>query len=114
MKDGQWALSVLVENQPGALIRVSSLFSRRGINISRMYVHELKPDLARILLVADSRIEEKDLICRQLAKIYDVKKLETAQSIRHSPEERLLLRRIAGSTGRSAQLRAVRKNTAGI
>ena len=33
-------LSVLVENKPGVLARIASLFSRRGFNISSLAVGE--------------------------------------------------------------------------
>ena len=80
MKSEQLIVSVLVANQPGALIRVSSLFSKRGINISSLHVEQLEnPETARIMLVADSGAEEQDLITRQLEKIYDVKKVELVE-----------------------------------
>ena len=48
-------LSVLVENKPGVLTRVSALFTRRGFNIHSLAVgpteHE---DISRITVIADA------------------------------------------------------------
>lgn len=76
MKQEQLIVSVLVANQPGALIRVTSLFAKRGINIASLHVEQMEPETSRIMLIADGGAEEKDLIRRQLEKIYDVKKVE--------------------------------------
>lgn len=77
MKEEQLIVSVLVANQPGALIRVTSLFAKQGINISSLHVEQLDdPETSRIMLVAESASADKDLIQRQLEKIYDVKKVE--------------------------------------
>lgn len=81
MKNEQLIVSVLVANQPGALIRVTSLFAKRGINISSLHVEQLEnPETSRIMLVADSGAQEKNLITRQLEKIYDVKKVELVET----------------------------------
>jgi acetolactate synthase I/III small subunit len=81
MKSEQLIVSVLVANQPGALIRVTSLFAKRGINISSLHVEQLEnPETSRIVLVADGGVEEQDLITRQLEKIYDVKEVELAEA----------------------------------
>ena len=49
-------LSVLVENKPGVLTRVSALFTRRGFNIHSLAVgpteHE---DISRITVIADAQ-----------------------------------------------------------
>ena len=46
-------LSVLVENKPGVLARVASLFSRRGFNIESLAVGPTEhDDISRITLVA--------------------------------------------------------------
>ena len=48
-------LSVLVENKPGVLARVSGLFSRRGFNIDSLAVGETEnPDVSRITIVVNA------------------------------------------------------------
>ena len=49
-------LSVLVENKPGVLARVSGLISRRGFNIESLAVGPTEyPEMSRITLVVDRR-----------------------------------------------------------
>ena len=48
-------LSVLVENKPGVLARVSGLFSRRGFNIESLAVGPTEhPDMSRMTIVSRS------------------------------------------------------------
>ena len=47
-------LSVLVENQPGVLARVASLFSRRGFNIESLAVGPTEiSDVSRMTIVVN-------------------------------------------------------------
>ena len=92
MQNEQLMVSVLVANQPGALIRVSSLFSRRGINISSLNVVQTEnPDISRITLVAEGGAQEKDQIAKQLDKIFDVKKVELIETDSAMVKKRLLV-----------------------
>lgn len=66
-------LSILVENNPGVLARVSSLFGRRGYNIDSLTVSETNnPGTSNITLTVtgDSRI--LDQIIKQLEKLLEV------------------------------------------
>ncbi|MGZ8769599.1 MAG: acetolactate synthase small subunit, partial [Aeromicrobium sp.] len=50
----QHTLSVLVENTPGVLARVSSLFMRRGFNIDSLAVGPTEiPEISRMTIVVD-------------------------------------------------------------
>jgi acetolactate synthase-1/3 small subunit len=73
----QHTLSVLVENKPGVLTRVTSLFARRGFNIDSLAVGVTEdPTLSRITLVvsaADTPIEQ---ITKQIYKLIDVIKVQ--------------------------------------
>jgi len=102
MKTGQLIVSILVANQPGALIRVSSLFAKRGINISSLHVEQLEPETARIMLVADSGAQEMGLITRQLEKIYDVKKVEMVEAGGAITRKGLFLTKGADDSGEDA------------
>ncbi len=70
-------LSVLVENKPGVLTRVTSLFARRGFNIDSLAVGPTEDEtLSRITLVvvaADTPIEQ---ITKQLHKLVNVIKIQ--------------------------------------
>lgn len=70
-------LSVLVDNKPGVLARISSLFSRRGFNIESLAVGPTEnEDVSRITLVTsvdDPRILEQ--LVKQLNKLVEVYKI---------------------------------------
>ncbi|MFV0406269.1 MAG: acetolactate synthase small subunit [Propioniciclava sp.] len=70
-------LSVLVENKPGVLARISGLFARRGFNIESLAVGPTeRPELSRITLqvglVSDQSLEQ---ITKQLNKLVEVLKI---------------------------------------
>lgn len=75
--DERMIVSILVANQPGALIRAMNVFSRRGINIVSLNVEVTgDPEVSRIFLVTESGADEMDQIKKMLEKIYDVKEVE--------------------------------------
>jgi len=69
-------LSVLVENRPGVLSRVTGLFSRRGFNIESLAVGTCEePGMSRITIVVigdDAKVEQ---VMKQLHKLIDVIKV---------------------------------------
>ena len=73
----QHTLSVLVENRPGVLTRVASLFARRGFNIDSLAVGVTEdPTLSRITIVVggdDVRLEQ---VAKQLHKLINVIKIQ--------------------------------------
>jgi acetolactate synthase-1/3 small subunit len=73
----QHTLSVLVENKPGVLTRVASLFARRGFNIDSLAVGITEdPTLSRITIVVggdDVRLEQ---VAKQLHKLINVIKIQ--------------------------------------
>ena len=69
-------ISVMVDNKPGVLARVSGLFSGRGFNIESLSVNEtLDPTMSQMTIVTrgDDRIIEQ--IDKQLNKLVDVIKV---------------------------------------
>jgi len=71
-----WTLSVLVENKPGVLTRVTSLISRRGFNIESLAVGTTEdPTRSRITLVVDTDADSIEQITKQLHKLVDVYKI---------------------------------------
>jgi acetolactate synthase-1/3 small subunit len=116
MQNEQLIVSVLVANHPGALIRVSSLFSRRGINISSLNVTQLDSrEIARITLVAEGGAQEKGQIAKQLEKIYDVKKVELIETDSAMVKKRLLVcdnaKKERPGTGQAALLEDLKKGS---
>ena len=70
-------LSVLVENKPGVLARISGLFARRGYNIESLAVGPTeRPELSRITVqVGASAPAVLEQITKQLNKLVEVIKI---------------------------------------
>jgi acetolactate synthase I/III small subunit len=73
----QHTLSVLVENRPGVLTRVASLFARRGFNIDSLAVGVTEdPTLSRITIVCSAQDKPLEQITKQLHKLINVMKVQ--------------------------------------
>lgn len=69
-------LAVIVENRPGVLTRVTTLFRRRGYNIESLAVGETEnPSISRItiMVMGDEKVLEQ--VTKQLYKLVDVIKI---------------------------------------
>ena len=70
-------LSVLVENKPGVLARVSGLFARRGYNIFSLAVAPTDDErLSRITIVVDVESAPLEQIVKQLDKLVNVVQID--------------------------------------
>ena len=70
-------ISILVSNHFGVLMRISSLFTRRGYNIDSLTVGETSdPKFSRMTITTTVDEDTKEQIVNQLAKIFDVKKIK--------------------------------------
>jgi acetolactate synthase-1/3 small subunit len=66
-------LAVLVENSPGVLARVASLFSRRGYNIDSLAVGQTEnPKVSRMTIVLNLEGHALDQVSAQLFKLVNV------------------------------------------
>ena len=78
-------LSVLVQDQPGVLARVASLFSRRGFNIESLAVGPTEvPEVSRMTIVVSVEDLPLEQVTKQLNKLINVLKiveLEPEQSV---------------------------------
>ena len=75
-EDTTHTLSVLVENKPGVLARISGLISRRGFNIESLAVGPTEyPQMSRITLVVTVADEVLEQITKQLNKLIEVLKI---------------------------------------
>ena len=73
----QHTLSVLVENKPGVLTRVTSLFARRGFNIDSLAVGVTEdPTLSRITIVVSGEDTSLEQVAKQLHKLINVLKIQ--------------------------------------
>jgi acetolactate synthase I/III small subunit len=69
-------LSVLVENKPGVLARVASLFSRRGFNIDSLAVGPTEhSDISRMTIVVNVEELPLEQVTKQLNKLVNVIKI---------------------------------------
>lgn len=68
-----YTLAILVNNKAGVLMRVVSLFSRRGYNIDSLSVGETEsPERSRITIVITGDRQIVEQIIRQVEKLVDV------------------------------------------
>jgi acetolactate synthase I/III small subunit len=86
-------ISMLMENEPGALSRVVGLFSQRGYNIETLNVAPTDdPTLSRLTLTtvgSDLRIEQ---LTKQLNKLVDVVKLADLTDGAHIERDMMLIK----------------------
>src|SRR5579875_2339717 len=69
-------LSILVENKPGVLTRITGLFARRGFNIDTLAVGPTDDEtISRITLTLDGALHPIDQVTKQLHKLVNVIKI---------------------------------------
>ena len=84
-------LSVMVQNRPGVLARVSGLFARRGYNIFSLAVAPTDDaNYSRITIVVDISATPLEQIVKQLFKLIDVVRI-TELDPRKSVERELMV-----------------------
>ena len=94
-------ISILLENEAGALSRVAGLFSARGYNIESLTVAPTEdPTLSRMTLVTSGSDEVIEQITKQLNKLVDVVKLVELTQGPHIERELLLVKVRAAGNGR--------------
>jgi acetolactate synthase I/III small subunit len=77
MKMQSHVISTLVENKPGVLQKVSSLFTRRGYNIDSITVGTSEVEgLARMVIVVNGDKKVLEQVTKQLNKLIDVVKVK--------------------------------------
>ena len=96
-------ISILIENEAGALSRVAGLFSARGYNIESLTVAATEDaSLSRITIVTTGTDRVIEQITKQLNKLIDVVKLLELTDGPHIEREMLLLK-VAVTTEESQQ-----------
>ena len=91
-------LSLLLENESGALSRVSGLFSARGYNIESLTVAPTEdPTMSRMTIVTTGSDDVVEQITKQLNKLVDVVKVVDLNEGKHIERELMLVKvRAAG------------------
>ncbi len=86
-------ISILLENESGALSRVAGLFSARGYNIESLTVAATEdPTLSRMTLVTRGSEDVIEQITKQLNKLVDVVKLLDLTEGPHIEREMMLIK----------------------
>ncbi|GAA4674036.1 acetolactate synthase small subunit [Pseudonocardia yuanmonensis] len=101
-------LSVLVEDKPGVLARVSGLFSRRGFNIISLAVGQTEtPGISRMTIVVSVEDFPLEQVTKQLNKLINVIKIVELEPAASVQRELLLVKVRADASVRSQVLETV-------
>jgi acetolactate synthase-1/3 small subunit len=101
-------ISVLLQNKPGVLSRVTGLFSGRGFNIESLAVNStLDPDVSCLTLVTDGEDQIVEQITKQLHKLIDVIKVTDMAETEYVEREMALIRVKAEAATRAEVLRVI-------
>jgi acetolactate synthase-1/3 small subunit len=101
-------ISMLLENESGALSRVAGLFSARGYNIESLSVAPTEDaTLSRLTLVTRGSDDVIEQITKQLNKLVDVVKLTDLAEGPHIEREMLLIKVMASNSMRDEVKRLV-------
>jgi acetolactate synthase-1/3 small subunit len=101
-------LSVLVENKPGVLARVSGLFSRRGFNIESLAVGPTEhPEISRITILVGVEGTALEQVTKQLNKLINVIKIVELEEPNSVQRELLLVKVRADDSTRRGVLETV-------
>lgn len=102
MMPEQHMLTAIVEDKPGVLTRMASLFRRRGYNIESIAVgHSEQPHLSRMTLVVSGSAQILEQVRKQLAKLVDVVKVTDITGDKVTARELALIKVRANSSTRS-------------
>ena len=100
-------ISLLLENESGALSRVVGLFSQRGYNIESLTVSPTEDrTLSRLNITTASDAMELEQIQKQLHKLIDVIKVQEVTDADHVERELLLIKVKASGFAREEVKRA--------
>jgi acetolactate synthase-1/3 small subunit len=99
-------ISLLMENKPGALMRVTGLLSSRGYNIESLTVaRTLDPELSRMSIVVDIEPNQRAQVIKQMNKLINVLQATDLTEAPSIGRELVLLRVRAEQEGRTAILK---------
>lgn len=108
MASTKHTLVALVENKPGVLNRVASLFRRRGFNIESITVgHSEAPDISRMTIVVDGSGTSVEQVRKQLDKLIETVKVQDITSEPNVVRELALIKVKATSATRSEIMQVV-------
>lgn len=92
-QDNKQTLVALVENKPGVLNRVASLFRRRNFNMDSLTVGRTQnPHLSRMTIVVDAKRASAQLIAANLYKLVSVIEVKLISSEPHVSRDLALIK----------------------
>lgn len=98
----------LVEDKPGTLNRIASLFRRRGFNIDSITVgHSEIPNLSRVTIIVDGATTTVEQVRKQLDKVIDVVRVSDITGDDLIAREMALIKVKATSANRSEIMQIV-------
>lgn len=104
----QHTLSVLVEDKPGVLARISALFSRRGFNITSLAVGPTEhAEISRMTIVVNVESSPLEQVTKQLNKLVEVIKIVELDPAASVNRELVLVKVGASAENRSQVLDVV-------
>lgn len=99
-------ISLLVENKPGALMRITGVLAARGYNIESLTVaRTLDPTLSRMTIVVDVDPNLRSLLVKQMNKLLNVLQVTDLTDSRAVAREMVLMRVRAPIEKRTAVLK---------
>jgi acetolactate synthase-1/3 small subunit len=99
----RYTIAVLVENKPGVLARVSSLFRRRGFNIESLAVGTTeREDISRMTIVVSGNEKIMEQVMKQLNKLIDVIKISDVTV--NSVERELVMVKVATNSANRGEI----------
>ena len=99
-------ISLLVENKPGALMRVTGVLTARGYNIESLTVaRTLDPELSRMSIVVDIEPAQRAQLIKQMNKLINVLQASDLTEAPAVRRELVLLRVRATMQNRAAILK---------
>jgi acetolactate synthase-1/3 small subunit len=99
-------ISILMENKPGALMRVTGLFAQRNYNIESLTVaRTLDPQLSRMTIVADVDPKIRPQVIKQINRLVNVLQATDLTDAPSVAREFILLRIRATMENRTAILK---------
>ena len=99
-------ISLLVENKPGALMRITGVLSARGYNIESLTVaRTLDPTLSRMTIVVDIEPQLRSQVIKQMNKLVNVLQASDLTDAPAVKREMALLRVRAPLASRTAILK---------
>ena len=97
-------LSVLVEDRPGVLARVSALFSRRGFNIASLAVGQTEiKGMSRMTIIVEVADFPLEQVTKQLNKLINVIKI-VEQDPEHSVSRELVMIKVRADAPQRAEV----------